>query len=298
MPSIGDWVTPTLTVTPFDGTTAAALIITLPDGTTANGTGETTANSGATWTADPVALTASGVWALNWTVTGTGKSAEPQQIVVSPALAGAELAAPLATIADLVAHLGRPLTATQLAQAPGKLASASTKIRGYCRRTFSTLEDDEIVLRPVGSTLRLPQRPVTAVTLLEQIGTAGTVDRTMSVSEWSWDGIDLIELWPDPCVVDGIAPTGSYANTYRATYDYGSGAVPEFVKDMCVEMVCEVLEAVTATPGLITETIGQYSYRLAEGAPGPTPRLTKERKKDLVLAGFRRTAGTIQLRMT
>lgn len=206
----------------------------------------------------------------------------------------------LADTTDLEATLGRNLTATELAKAPALLASASAKIRAYCRRQFTETEDDELVLRPIGTELRLPGKPVTEVAQVEQIGTAGSADRVMSVSEWAFDGIDRIELWPCPTAVSGVLPTATYANTYRVTYSHGEATADQFITDKCVELVLRTLLAPTQVAGLVQERIGQYSYQYGQASgdqsPGATVRMTREDKRDLAEAGYRRTAGTIQTR--
>lgn len=83
MPDLGDLATPTLTVSPFDGTTAATLLVTLPDNTTSSPS-TSTADSGATWTAS-VTYTQAGWWKFKWTVTGTGAGIEYQEVYVSAA---------------------------------------------------------------------------------------------------------------------------------------------------------------------------------------------------------------------
>jgi hypothetical protein len=206
----------------------------------------------------------------------------------------------LATTDDLEAMLGRDLTAAEAAKAPALLTSASAKIRTYCRRTFTEVEDDELVLRPIGTELRLPNKPVTEVAQVEQIGTAGSTDRVMSTSEWAFDGIDRIELWPCPTVVAGVAPTATYANTYRVTYSHGESTAPQVIIDKTVELVLRTLLAPTQTAGLVQERIGQYAYQYGQASgdqsPGATVRMTKEDKRELVEWGYRRTAGTIQTR--
>lgn len=302
MADIGDWVTPALAVSPANGTTAASLSVTAPDGTVAAGTGEATSDTGPTWTADPVQLTSAGTWLLTWTVTGTGKGVQHQRVLVAPAATPgpAPDPPPLATITDLVETLGRDLTTEETAKAPRLLSSASAKLRGYCKRTFTAVEDDELVLRPVGSELRLPNRPVTEVAQVEQIGTAGSADRVMSASEWAFDGIDRIELWPCPTAVSGIAPTATYANTYRVTYSHGAATADQFIVEKAVDLTLRTMLAPTPVAGLVSEHIGKYFYQYGQASgdqsPGATVRLTKEDKRDLAEAGYRRTAGTIQTR--
>lgn len=300
MPDIGDFRTPTLTVDPYDGTTTAAVTVHRPDGTT-----DTIAATGASgvYTANSsYEFSEAGVWVEQWTVSGTGTGVQFNRVLVGPdpTPIAAPSPPPLATTSDLAETLGRDLTEAEAAKAPRLLASASTKLRAYCRRTFTAVEDDELVLRPVGSELRLPNRPVTEVAQVEQIGTAGSADRVMSASEWAFDGIDRIELWPCPTAVSGVAPTATYANTYRVTYSHGDVVADQFIVDKAVELALRTLLAPTQVAGLVQERIGQYSYQYGQASgdqsPGATVRLTKDDMRELALAGYRRTAGTIQTR--
>lgn len=79
---VGDTAKLTLTVDPFDGTTAAAITFYAPDGTSTPVT-PTTADSGATWTAT-VALPTAGQWRAKWTVTGTGQGVSWDMLDVDP----------------------------------------------------------------------------------------------------------------------------------------------------------------------------------------------------------------------
>lgn len=81
---IGDWRTPTLTVTPHDGNTTATLTVYAPDGTTSTPT-VSTQDTGATWTGVAYQVTAAGRWTEQWTVTGTGKGTQRATVdVVDP----------------------------------------------------------------------------------------------------------------------------------------------------------------------------------------------------------------------
>ncbi|MFC8432254.1 hypothetical protein [Streptomyces sp. NPDC057253] len=113
MPDVGDLVTATLTVDPYDGSTAASLLVTRPDGTTTSPV-VTGSGGGATWTA-PVLYTLAGVWRLKWTVTGTGAGVEGQQVAVAPA-PDAALDRSYATSTDLANYLraAPPLNADKL----------------------------------------------------------------------------------------------------------------------------------------------------------------------------------------
>jgi hypothetical protein len=67
---VGDIAVFTLTVAPFDGTTAATVVVRAPDGTESPAT-PTPSGGGETWTVQ-VPLTAAGTWYVLWTVAGTG----------------------------------------------------------------------------------------------------------------------------------------------------------------------------------------------------------------------------------
>lgn len=209
--------------------------------------------------------------------------------------------ADFATTDDLEDRLGRDLTAAEAAKAPAMLRDATAKIRSFCRRDFSAGEAQEVILRPVGTTLRLPCNP-TAVGLVEVIGVAGTSDLALGVNEWAWDRIDQIDLWP--CVASAagsdVPPTGTYADAYRVTYD-APGTVPDFIVAKTCDMVLRTLIAPTQIEGLASERIGKYAYQYAQfpggQSPGATVKLTKDDKDELREAGYRPSAATIQLRV-
>lgn len=210
--------------------------------------------------------------------------------------------ASLATNADLEARLGRTLTSAEQARATALLADASALIRGYTKQQYEAVADDTIVLRPVGATLRLPQRPVTAVSSVVAVAGGGGTDVTLSASEWTWDRIDEIELYPG---VPGrwYCPAGWQSteppDTYRVTYSHGESPIPAGVVAVCCRMTLAALLAPTMAEGLVQERIGQYSYQYGQqagsGSPGATVRMTETDRDDL--KRYRRTAGTIQMRV-
>lgn len=80
---VGDIALFTLTVSPFDVTTAATVIVRAPDGTETPAT-PTPSGGGATWTVQ-VPLTAAGTWYIGWTVTGTGAGSQWDTADADPA---------------------------------------------------------------------------------------------------------------------------------------------------------------------------------------------------------------------
>lgn len=88
MPDVGDQITATLLVDPYDASTRATLTTTRPDGEVRAPTASTT-DGGRTWSA-PVELDLAGTWVLKWTVTGMGSSVEYEEIGVGPGLTFAD----------------------------------------------------------------------------------------------------------------------------------------------------------------------------------------------------------------
>ncbi|MEU2180109.1 hypothetical protein [Streptomyces thermolilacinus] len=201
----------------------------------------------------------------------------------------------LASVDDLAARLGRPLTPEESARVGALLADASALIRDYTRQEFTAVSGDSIVLRPVGVTLRLPQRPVTAVTSVSAIGPGG---QTLGeLTGWVWDGRDKIDL---SCAApSGTWPTsrrGHRPDTYRVVYDHGYATVPPGVVAAACTMVLRTLLSPSMTPGMVAERIGAYNYQLQQGmgAVGATVVMTAADERALSRWGPRRY-GTIQV---
>jgi hypothetical protein len=203
---------------------------------------------------------------------------------------------PLATVDDLEARLGRDLTADEAARADALLADASALVRGYVRQHLAPpVSGDQVVLRPVGTLVRLPQRPVTAVTSVAAVGPDGAV--IGALSGWSWDGRDLVDL---ACAT----PSGSWPltgraclpDTYRITYDHGYTETPADIVAVICAMVLRTLLAPSPVAGMVSERIGQYNYQLQQGtgSVGATVLMTQADRD--ALRDYRRTATTIQTR--
>lgn len=201
----------------------------------------------------------------------------------------------LAAVADLEARLGRKITSSaEIVQANAFLADASAKVSSYTRQNFALVTDDEVVLRPVGTLLRLPERPVVAVTSVTAIGCDGSPD--FPLAGFCWDGSDLIDLdgWSSSVInLPEWWADGYGADSYRVIYDHGYAVIPAEVVAVVCGMVNRVLSSPSPVEGMVTEKIGQYSYGLQQGAGanGLTVRLTDDDKAALVR--YRRTASTI-----
>ncbi|MFE6379226.1 hypothetical protein [Streptomyces roseolus] len=199
----------------------------------------------------------------------------------------------LADVADLEARLGRPLTPDEQARAAALLADASALVRDFTRQDFTRVVGDTLVLRPVGVLLRLPQRPVTAVTSVAAVGPAGAT--IGALSGWVWDGRDKIDL---SCVSPaGSWPlnwTGSLPDTYQVVYDHGTDPVPPGVVAAVCAIVLRTLLSPSMVAGMVAERIGAYNYQVQQsaGAAGASVAMTPADEKALARYGPRRF-GTI-----
>lgn len=208
----------------------------------------------------------------------------------------------LATIGDLELRLGITFTEEQQPRIQALLDDASSLIRSYTKQKFDFVEDDEIILRPVGSIVRLPQVPVTEVTSIVAVsGYAGLPDFTLSA--WVFDGIDKIQLWAG---IDQVVnyPEWWYdyegANTYKVVYSHGYPVgeglpgIPDDVVATCCAMVMRVVTSPSQVGGMVSERIGQYFYQLQQnqGAAGASVRLNSDDK--LMLQPYKKSATTIQ----
>ncbi|MFG2780825.1 hypothetical protein ACGFY7_23595 [Streptomyces prunicolor] len=144
MPDVGDLVTAKLTVSPFDNTTAATLLVLRPDGTTVSPV-VTGADGGATWTA-PVVYTLAGIWRLSWTVTGTGASVEHELVSVAPAPAAMADVRSYATTTQLAnaLHAAPPLDAVALLERATQLLDSD-----FLKTAVYDVDDDGMPTDPV-----------------------------------------------------------------------------------------------------------------------------------------------------
>lgn len=213
--------------------------------------------------------------------------------------------ASLATVEDLELRLGTTFTEEQRPRIQQLLNDASALVRSYTRQTFNYVEDEVIILRPIGSTVRLPQTPVISIANIKAIsGYPGLPDFTLAA--WVFDGIDKIKLWSD---IDQVVnyPQWWYdnagANTYQVTYSHGyigsegESGIPDDIIAVVCGMVIRVVTSPSQVGGMVSERIGQYFYQLQQnqGAAGASVRLNADDKSSL--SAYRRSSSTIQTSM-
>ncbi len=195
----------------------------------------------------------------------------------------------------LEARLGRELTAEETARAAGLLADASARIRAFTGRDFTETPFDEVTVRADAGEIRLPKGPVTGVHSVVGVGYDGGVPQVTPVSGWSWDGLDRLSFG-SVTVINAPEWWGEASSrAYRVTYSHGYAEVPADVVAVVCGMVLRSLLAPVNAGAIVSETVGPYSYRLADGANGTAVSLTAD--DQAVLKRYRRSAGTTRVRL-
>ncbi|WP_372344746.1 hypothetical protein [Streptomyces sp. KL116D] len=205
----------------------------------------------------------------------------------------------LANTVDLADRLGRPLTGPEEARAIALLDDASALVVGFTGRTFTSTNDDVVVLRAQHGEIRLPQTPVINVTSVIAVGAGGAPD--LPVAGWQWDGIDIVRTSTDSPAINlperwYDEDNEAYPGTYRVTYSHGTPQVPGDVVAIVARMVLRTLTSPTMAGGVTGETIGPYSYRTDGSGIGTAVTMTDDDRRMLELAGYRRKAGMTTVR--
>lgn len=202
----------------------------------------------------------------------------------------------LATQQDVEAELGRSLTSAEEARVQAALNRASALVRGYTRQTFEQVIDDAVTLRADGDIIRLPQRPVLSVKSVKALGFDAVPD--IPIAGFYWDGLDTIDLRGVGAVIN--LPSwweDTNYSTFQVTYSHGYAVVPEDIVSLVAGMVANaflVAGVGTGVPGVQRETIGNYSYGLADGVTAAVSLSADDKE---LLQPYRRSAGTTMLRL-
>lgn len=191
----------------------------------------------------------------------------------------------LADASEVEARLGREFTAAEIGRIGFLLDDVSAVVRSYCGRQF-TSGSATVRLRASNGTIWLPERPVTAVTAVEDING--------NAVSFVWNGLDKV-------TVGSAAPLNSFEINYSytmgprvfdVTYTGGSG-VPDDVKAVVCQMAARALGRPADEAGTTQESIAGYSYSVgAAAAAGPAGMLADEKA---VLDRYRRVGNTIHV---
>lgn len=177
----------------------------------------------------------------------------------------------------------RTLTSDEEIRAELLLVDASATVRAYARQDFTAVEDDTVRVRIKDGKLRLPQRPVTAITAVTNT-----------------DGDDIVFTWYSGDVVN-VSNTGldwfereplTTSPTYvDVTYDHGYETIPDEV----IKIVCRIAATALGSPseeaGVQSESIAGYSY--TRGVVAAAGGLFDEEKREL--DAYRAVGGSARL---
>lgn len=192
--------------------------------------------------------------------------------------------ADLFTSTDVVARLGRTLTSSEAAKIAALIKDASASIRNYTHQTISQVTGDVVRVPVRNGKLRLPQRPVTAV--------SNVSNTAVSPLYYQWIGDDTISVGPTGINAFGWEPYRIGLMTVQVTYDHGYVPIPDDIVGVGCSIVMRALGREPTDAGITSESIQGYSYSLgAAGAAGAFGLLQAE--KD-VLEGYKKSGGQVQ----
>lgn len=169
----------------------------------------------------------------------------------------------LATVDQLALWLQLPL-ASDDPTATLYLEAASGLVTEYLEQQLTQTLADVVVLDPInGAYVFLPERPVTAVTLLE------ILDSTQSPPVWTTADPSTYEVSLRLGAIAGLPGCGVYwpsaPGTWRVTYDHGYETIPSSL----VSVVLGVAARAYSSPASIEqERLGGYQVKYAVEASG------------------------------
>ena len=188
----------------------------------------------------------------------------------------------MVTVAELASYLQADV---DTATATLAVDAAEGLVRGYCRQTLTSATSTSVVL-PIdvtdfGYLVRLPERPVTAVTSVSVSGTSYTVDE-----DYAWDGMSShLRL------ATIVYPSATFSDSPVATvtYTHGYATVP----DDLVAVVLSIGARIYDNPrGMRQESVEGYTY-LRGGAGDDILGATPSKAEMMVLNRYKRTAASV-----
>jgi hypothetical protein len=141
------------------------------------------------------------------------------------------------------------------------------------------------VLRVRDGRVRLPHRPVTAVSSVSTVGDDGAPLAT--IAGWTFDGIDTVRVDGISGIIN-LAEDALTSGTVSVTFTHGYAAVPADVK----EVALSVAHRIYSNPGgLRQESVGAYSATFGTQEVGTTLYAAEK----LILDRYRKTTGTARI---
>jgi len=180
------------------------------------------------------------------------------------------MSGPFATATEFCEFIGLPVP-NDLARIQAHLGLASAVIRRYCDQVLSVVTNDVVTLPPVrGSTLILPERPVTAVSSVLVNGS--------SVTDFWFTAAGILHRGT---VTGTIGESWVYGATITYTHGYAE-TTDEFhaIKTVCMEAASR---AYTLNERSASEAMG--STLMESAGYSPEVFLTQGEKRDLADLG-------------
>jgi hypothetical protein len=202
-----------------------------------------------------------------------------------------------ATLDDLKPLLLTPLASgAPTTRAEALLEQAARRIRAYTRRTFVKVTDDVIVIRSVGSKVRLPQTPVIAVTAVKLIDYLGN---RYPIPTYGFDAIDTVDLAFYDLVLNLptiLAFNTTWNGSVEITYSHGYDTVPEDIVALNAELVARILNSpLNGMSGVRSSTTGPYSVTV-DPTTGGGGIITLTDDDKAMLGRFKRLQAAVELR--
>lgn len=193
--------------------------------------------------------------------------------------------APLATLDDLQDRIGRTLDGDDATRALAILDDASAAVRSYTGQTF-TQETTTDRFQPKNGAIRLPQRPVTAVTAVENIDGDPV--------SFTWDHGTLVNLggygYLNSFEVEPFRNRRPYLDV---TYTHGYETIPADIVAVVCQIAGRAYGRQLEDAGMQSESIVGYSYSLGvAAAAGGLGMLNDERA---VLDRYRVVGGSARV---
>lgn len=180
-----------------------------------------------------------------------------------------------ATEAELEAYTGSSIATDR---ATLLLDAATAAIQAYCRQSFTQATTTAVFPGTFTSALVLPERPVTAVTLVKIGDTTLTVD-----TDYVWDGahtlyrgtkVDgVLSVNGPDYLIDGWGDWGGPGAQVTVVYSHGFASIPNDVKGVCLALAARSL---TSPDGVNSESVGSYSVSYSRTG-GAVSLLTEEK---------------------
>jgi hypothetical protein len=199
---------------------------------------------------------------------------------------------PLVSVSDVTARLPSSVT-VEAVRVLALIADASAVVRSFTKQQFTTSQTTDRI-RPVGFRVVLPQRPVVSV---DSVAVLLNNETPTPFPGWYWDGSQELWLLGESQIIN-LAEELALGLRYQTpivlvTYTHGYATTPDDV----VAVVCSMVTRTLTAPGLggvVSESVGEYSYRLSDTAAQGALTMTDSEKK--ALDSYRRKVNVVESR--